>query len=400
MCDDMKDKLRIAIIGGGLGGLTAGLLLEKAGYNYTIYEQAPQLARIGAGINLYANTTRIFGNIGLLDKFLEIGLRCESWLNREWDSGRVYFAWPEQEWEQQFGAPHLLIHRGDLQEIMCNAVAPHRIQFGRCVTGLDARAGMIRITFNDGTTTDADIVVGADGVNSVVRETLLGPELPTYSGFVAYRSIIPRKLLGGYNLASDGCKFWCDDRHWAQEDRHFIIYYLTRARDEVYFVTGSPDPNWEGLLPVEVEMAEVKKHYEGFHEAVQRLIDACPRTAKWPLLERKPLPLWSRGRIVLLGDACHPMKPHMGQGAGMAIEDAVILVRCIEAAEGDYAGAFDMYMANRIDRTTRVQDVSHQNIWLRYPSDPTWCYDYDAMRVPLVFPSQQPTNAKAPSLVS
>jgi 6-hydroxynicotinate 3-monooxygenase len=394
----MKEKLRIAIAGGGLGGLTAAILLEKAGYNYAVYEQAPQLARIGAGINLYQNTTRIFKHIGLLDKMSAIGLRCESWLNREWDTGRIYFAWPEKEWEEQYAAPHLLLHRGDLQAMMAAAVPQHRIQYGKCLTGLEDRKGMIRLSFTDGSTADADIVIGADGVNSIVREILLGPELPTYSGFVAYRAIIPRKLLGDYVLESDGVKFWCDDRHWAKEDRHFIIYYLTRARDEIYFVTGSPDPNWEGLLPVDVEMAEIKKHYEGFHPAVQRVIDACPKASKWPLLERQPLPLWSRGRIVLLGDACHPMKPHMGQGAGMAMEDAVILVRCIEAADGDYAGAFNLYMANRIDRTSLVQRISHQNIWLRYPSDPTWCYSYDAVTVPLVSPSQR--SAKQQEAVS
>ena len=399
MFSDMKDKLRIAIVGGGLGGLTAGILLEKLGYNYTIYEQAPEISRIGAGINLYHNTTRIFKALGLLDRMLAAGMKVESWLNREWDTGRIYFAQLQQEWEQQFGAPHMTLHRGDLQSIMASAVSKHRLQFGRHVTGLDDRHGMIRITFKDGSTTDADIVIGADGVNSIVREILLGPELPTYSGFVAYRAIFPRKLLGNYTLDSDGCKYWCDDRHWAEEDRHFIIYYLTSARDEIYFVTGSPDPNWEGQLPVNVEMAEIKKHYEGFHESVQRVIDACPKASKWPLLVRKPLPLWSRGRIVLLGDACHPMKPHMGQGAGMAIEDAAVLVRCIDAAEGDYAGAFQLYMANRIGRTSKVQDISQKNIWMRYPTDPTWCYGYDALTVPLVSAAQQPAKTQQAALV-
>jgi 6-hydroxynicotinate 3-monooxygenase len=141
-------------------------------------------------------------------------------------------------------------------------------------------------------------------------------------------------------------------------------------------------------------MSEIKECYEGFHEEVQRVIDACPKATKWPLLTRKPLPLWSRGRIVLLGDACHPMKPHMGQGAGMAIEDAVVLVRCIDAANGDYAGALELYKANRIGRTTRVQQISNINIWLRYPTDPTWLFGYDPMTVPLVSPTGDVTSVR------
>lgn len=391
---DMKEKLRIAIVGGGLGGLTAAIQLEQKGYNYTVYEQAPQLARIGAGINLYQNTTRLFKHMGLLDKMLETGISIRTWLNREWDTGRIYFSQLEDEWTEKYGAPHICLHRGDLQQIMTDAVRPDRLKFGKQLVGLDERGGVIRMTFKDGTTEEADIVIGADGVNSVVREILLGPEEPTYTGFVAYRAIFPTKLLGNFKLSADGSKYWSDERQIGEEDRHWIYYYLTKSRDEVYFVTGSPDPNFEGFLPVEVDMAEVKKCYEGFHEDVQQMIDACPRTAKWPLLTRKPLPLWNRGRIVLLGDACHPMKPHMGQGAGMAIEDAVLLVRCIDAAEGDYAGAFEFYKANRIGRASRVQSISNANIWMRYPTDPTWCYGYDALTVPLVpIPSGEKTAA-------
>lgn len=365
------------------------ILLERAGFDYVVYEQAPELARMGAGINLYPNTTKVMGTIGVLDSMLEIANRPETWLNREWDSGRIYFSQLEDEWEEQFGAPHIHLHRGDLQRIMADAVPEHRIIYSKCLSGLEEEGNVIRLSFADGTTAEADVVIGADGVNSIVREILLGVEAPSYSGFVAYRGILPSNLLGDYKLGSDGAKFWSDDRHPAQEDRHFIYYYLTKERDELYFVTGSPDPHFQGTQPVEVEKEEVLEHYAGFHEDVIRIIQACPKITKWPLLQRKPLPLWSRGRIVLLGDACHPMKPHMGQGAGMAIEDAAVLFRCLQAAEGDYAGAFKMYMANRIDRASRIQALSNRNIWMRYPTDPTWCYGYDAMTVPLIKPAAE-----------
>jgi len=392
----MSSKLRIAIVGGGLGGLTAAILLQRSGYAPVVYEQAAEIARIGAGINLWPNTTRILKAIGLDPQLRKIGTTPETWYNCEWDTGRIYFSQPAKEWERTYGAPHLILHRGDLQAIMMQTLRPDTIRFGKSLTGLEEKGGGITLTFGDGSTAEADIVIGADGINSVVREILLGPEPPKYSGNVAYRGVFPSKLLGDYKLRSDAGKYWSDDRHPAAEDRHFIFYYLTSARDELYFVTGSPEPNWSGgANPVDVDISEIKTCYAGFHEDVQRIIDACPKATKWPFLVRDPLPLWSRGRIVLLGDACHPMKPHMGQGAGMAMEDATVLVRCIAEARGDYAGAFELYKANRIERTSRVQKISNINIWMRYPTDPTWCFGYDAMTVPLVSASGEPVAVRS-----
>lgn len=391
----MSSKPRIAIIGAGLGGLTAAILLQRAGYDPVVYEQSAQIARIGAGINLWPNSTRILQELGFESELQKIGTTPENWLNCEWDTGRVYFRQPAQDWLERYGAPHMILHRGDLQGYMINALRDGTIHYSKSLKSVEEASDGIVMQFRDGTTQKADIVIGADGINSVVRETLLGPEPPKYTGNVAYRGVFPSSLLGDYKLRSDAGKYWSDDRHPAQEDRHFIFYYLTHAKDEIYFVTGSPEPNWNGgANPVDVEMSEIKECYKGFHEDVQRIIDACPKATKWPLLTRDPLPLWNRGRIVLLGDACHPMKPHMGQGAGMAIEDAVILVRCIAASDGDYAAAFELYKANRIDRATRVQQISNINIWLRYPTDPTWCFGYDATTVSLHTANGEPFAAK------
>src|SRR6202034_1268812 len=138
---------------------------------------------------------------------------------------------------------------------------------------LAERSGGIEMIFADGSHEHADIVIGADGVNSKVREVLLGPEDPTYSGFVAYRAIYPARLMGDFRVSADTSKWWSDERLESQEDRHFIIYYLTRERDEIYFVTGSPDPNWAGgTSPVPATIDEIKTCYEGFHPEVQRVI--------------------------------------------------------------------------------------------------------------------------------
>ena len=177
-----------------------------------------------------------------------------------------------------------------------------------------------------------------------------------------------------------------------------MVYYVTSKRDEIYYVTGVPQAEWPaGHSVAPSSRDEMREAFAGYHPSVQKLIDATPEVTKWPLLERDPLPLWSRGRLVLLGDACHPMKPHMAQGAAMAIEDAAMLTRCLdEVGTTDYAGAFALYEANRAERASKVQLVSHNNTWLRTNEDPAWVFAYDVFNEPLKSPSaKQATTAAA-----
>jgi len=377
-------KPRIAVVGAGLGGITAGIFLQRAGYEVTVYEQAGEIARVGAGINLGANAMRVMRELGLAERMYAVGLVPERHLSREWDTGRILAEFRPEPWATWYGMPHLIMHRGDLQAILAGALADGSVRFDKQLVGLRDDVDGVRLDFTDGSVGLADIVIGADGVDSKVREILFGVEPPIYTGVVAYRAIFPTALLGGRGLTSDMSKWWSDERHPAAEDRHFIIYHLTRRRDEVYFVTGSPDPHWnEGVASVPVEMEEIRACYEGFHPEVQRVIDACPQASKWPLLVRPPMQRWSEGRVILLGDACHPMKPHMGQGANMAIEDAVVLVRCLQACGDDAEAASARYVATRRQRVERVQRESYVNVWLRYPTDPTWVFGYDPLSEPL-----------------
>lgn len=387
----MGTKPRIAVVGAGLGGVTAAILLQQSGHDVTVYEQAPSLARIGAGIGLGPNVLRVMRHIGIYDRLAEIGIFHETMLSREWDTGRVLGHMIDREWDVKYGSRPLTMHRGDLLSVMAASLEPGTIVFKKQLLDIGTRLGGTQLLFTDQTEAEADIVIGSDGVNSKVREILLGYDPPTYTGTVAYRSIYPAHLLGDFRISSDGAKWWSDERHPANEDRHFIIYYLTARRDEVYFVTGSPLPDWPGgVSSVPATKEEIKNCYEGFHDEVQKVIDASPAASKWPLLQRNPLPLWSRDNIVLLGDACHPMKPHMGQGAGMAIEDAAVLSRCIGQADGNADYAFQLYRASRIDRTSKVQKVSNSNTFMKVAEDPSWVFDYDAMNVPLISPEDAP----------
>jgi 6-hydroxynicotinate 3-monooxygenase len=176
-----------------------------------------------------------------------------------------------------------------------------------------------------------------------------------------------------------------------------MVYFDTSKLDEIYYVTGVPEPEWDlskSWVPSSIE--EMRAAFDGWHPGVQSLIEGTVEVTKWPLLERDPLPLWSRGRLVLLGDACHPMKPHMAQGAAMAIEDAAMLTRCFtETGVEDFASAFALYEANRAERASKVQLVSHNNTWLRGNENPDWCFGYDVFNVPLLSAASKPLSVAA-----
>jgi 6-hydroxynicotinate 3-monooxygenase len=365
---------RIAIVGAGLGGTTLALFLQQAGYDATLYEQAPALARIGAGINLGPNVTRILRHLGLGERTERTGVIPRSRFSRAWDTGEITFEIPVGGFADQYGAPHLTMHRGDLQEALTEAVRPGSLHFRKRLVDVTDTETAVKLHFADDTSTTADIVIGADGINSRLREILLGPEQPIYTGTVAYRSIFPRALVGDMDIA--------DHTKWWGIDRHILFYFLTHARDEIYFVTGVPEPDWgsDNFAPQPADMDRLRATFAGFHSDVRTILAACPAATRWPILERLPFPLWSSGRIVLLGDACHPMAPNMGQGAAMAIEDAAVLANCIIAHGGeDTASIFAEYQSKRFDRTARVQRESRENNWLRTPMDPGWLFGFDVL---------------------
>ncbi len=200
----MPDKPRIAVIGAGLGGATAAILLQQAGHDVAVYEQAPRLARIGAGIGLGPNVLRVMRHIGVMDEMMDIGIVQQSSLSRVWDTGEILWDRREQKWEDMFGLPALTMHRGDMLSVLASRVQPGSIVFNKQLLDIGHRRGGTQLLFTDQTETEADIVIGADGVNSKVREILLGPEPPIYTGFVAFRSIYPMSLLGGWRPMGDG----------------------------------------------------------------------------------------------------------------------------------------------------------------------------------------------------
>jgi 2-polyprenyl-6-methoxyphenol hydroxylase-like FAD-dependent oxidoreductase len=373
-------KPSIAIVGAGMGGLAAAATLRAIGFDVQVYEQASRFARIGAGIQMMPNSMKVLRKIGIEDRLRRSSFAPYSHLNRIWDTGEVTRELPMP--ESLYGAPYLCMHRGDLHDALLSAVPADIIHLDKELVGLDQHAGRVTLRFADGTRAVADAVVGADGVHSLVREIIIGPDAPIHKGRIAYRAVFPAALMNGKEIRPSRTKWW-------GLDRHIVIYYTTAARSEVYFVTSVPEPaEWltRESWSAKGDVKELRAAYEGFHDEVRTVLEACPDCHKWAILEREPLPRWSDGRVVLLGDACHPMTPYMAQGAATSIEDAAVLARCLDAVEGDdIEGAFRLYEAHRKPRTSRIQAISSANTWMKEgTSDTSWLYGYDAWKTPLI----------------
>jgi 6-hydroxynicotinate 3-monooxygenase len=374
----MARPLRVAIVGAGMGGLATAAALRRVGIEVAVYEQAAQFARLGAGIQVGCNAMKVLRELGLERKMRQQSFYPRSWNNRDWRTGDVKFDMIFGETaERKFGAPYLLAHRGDLHAALASAVPDECVKLSHRLVGLDQAGDGIRLSFANGATAGADAVVGADGVHSVVRDILFGATPVKYTGRIAYRTTYPAALLGGEMI--DDCTKW-----WG-EDRHIVIYYVKPDRSEIYLVTSQPEPEFRiESWSAKGDVKELRAAFAGFSHEVERVLAACPDVHKWAILDRDSLPHWADGNVTLLGDACHPMTPYMAQGAAMAIEDAAVLSRCLDSVDASgVADAFRRFEATRKERTTRVQETSRANTWLKQKTDTDWVYSYDAWAVPL-----------------
>jgi 6-hydroxynicotinate 3-monooxygenase len=382
----MKRKPPIAIIGAGLGGLTAAGFLQRAGFPVTVYEQAEAFSRIGAGIILSANVMKVLRRLGIERDLIETGIKPHAYISRAWDSGEtLYEIVFDNESEAHFGGPYLNVHRGDLHAVLERVVTPGTIAFNHRLVGLDERSDGVHLTFENGLRSDVAIVIGADGIRSAVRECLLGDEPPRFVGAVAQRAIFPTERLRGFKIP--------DCTKWWGRDRHILPYFMTSRRDEIYVIGVVPEAQWDSdAASLPSSRAEMLQSFADFHSDLRRVLEATDDVSVWPIYDRERNDRWSGGRIVLLGDACHPMRPYMAGGGAMAIEDGAILSRCLNDIE-DYAEAFRWYEATRVDRVSEVQRISIENSWMRGPTDTDWFYCYDPCVAPLTRPACVPSRA-------
>ena len=348
----------VAIVGAGIGGLACALALLQRDFPVRVYEQARELSEVGAGVQLSANATRVLWALGLDQAVMAQAAVPAEKLIRLWSSGQAWKGFdvgPVS--EALYGSPYVTLHRHDLHEALRRAVlalSPGCITLGARCTGMDQdRSGAV-LRFPDGAETRAGIVIGADGVHSVVRAALFGPSAPTFTGVVAWRGVIPAGRLEP-RLRTNA------STTWVGPGAH-VVHYPLRRGELMNYVSVVEREDWRvesWSTPGSVE--ECLADYVGWHEDVRTLIRAIDQPYKWALFGREPMPAWSSGRATLLGDACHPMLPFLAQGACMALEDALVLARCLAASPGHPDEAFGRYEAARLERTAATVRASAAN---------------------------------------
>jgi salicylate hydroxylase len=348
-------SLSIGIIGGGIGGLAAALNLWRAGHDVHVYEQTREPSEVGAGLVIGPNASRLLLRLGLGDALERIAFRPSAFHQRRWQDGRTLaFTRLREATEAAFGAPHYVFHRGELNALLGQALPAERLHLGHRCIGFAEGGDHVSVRFENGAEARHEAIVGADGIHSTVRHALLGPERPRFTGCIAYRGLIAAERVAHLGLDAAA-------NNTMGPGRHFVYYYVSAGR-MLNFVGLIEQDDWVKESWTEPgNIADLAAAYAGFHDQVRGIIAAADSTFKWALLDRDPLPRWSFGRVTLLGDACHPMLPFLGQGAGQAIEDGAALTACLDRFGRDVPAALAFYQAVRLPRTTRCQLQSRAN---------------------------------------
>ena len=341
--------MRILIVGAGIGGLTAALALLRTGHDVEVFEQAPRLAELGAGVQISANGSRVLFALGLEPALRAVWSVPAAKEIRLWSTGETWklFDLGAQS-VARYGAPYFMIHRADLHGVLLEAVRalkPDAIHLGARCTGFENGAG-VTLHLADGRSIAGDALVGADGVHSVIRSTLFGGDPSRFTGCMAWRGLIPVARLPERFARNVGI-------NWVGSGGHVVNYLLRRG--EIFNFVGIVE---RGDWRVESWTArgtreECAADFDGWHEDVHELIRNIDEPYKWALLGREPRERYSVGRVTLLGDAAHPTLPMLAQGANMAIEDGMVLARCL-TADNSVERALERYNAARHERTAKL----------------------------------------------
>jgi salicylate hydroxylase len=375
--------MRVAIVGGGIGGVAAATALRLRGIEAHLYEQAPVLKEVGAGVALHPNGVRMLRKLGLGEQVARHGARWTDPQFRRFD-GRLVAPW----WPPDLDG-HIEIygmHRADLLDMLLAQLPAEAIHPGHACVGFEQDAQQAWVVFANGERVTADVVVGADGIHSVLQRFVSPPSPPIWSGQVAYRGIISAAAVG-----------WPAGqmRNWLGPEKHFLVFPV-RANTLVNYVgfLQADQPASESWS-APGDPATLAQAFSGWDPLVEAIIAQVETTFWWGLYDREPLPTWTHGRLTLLGDAAHPMLPHVGQGANQAIEDAVVLARLLAGADAQTAPlALARYEQVRRAHTARVQgssrrngaaydastaDLSQRDQQLSNQArDRAWMWDYDA----------------------
>ena len=393
----MGRKPKAAIVGGGIGGLAAALALHRRGYEFDVYEQGDDITEIGGGLNLSPNALKALRTLGVEDASIATGFQDEWQRIHSWRSGTVLAQQSRKAgMREKYGAEFLNIHRADMQKVLYDHVPPAQVHARKACVEAGSTADCAFLKFADGTSAEADFVVGADGIHSAVRDSVFGKTPPRFTGCVCWRGMAPWDAVKHIPQMNELGAWWGPHGH--------VVHYRVRRGELVNFVAHYDSDAWtEESWTRESGKEELLQTFAGWNESLIELFNQSERYYKWALYDREPLEAWSRDRVTLLGDAVHPMLPYLGQGAAMAIEDGCILARILDAdTSGDVAQMLQLYEALRKPRGTRVQLASRERaklyhtpstaarLWRdmklalrnRFGADKTplqaqWVYEYD-----------------------
>jgi salicylate hydroxylase len=353
-----KTSSKIVIIGGGIGGLATALSLLQRGLDVEVYEQSIALKEVGAGIQLGSNGTRVLFALGLQEALSVVQVTPAAREIRHWRTGESW------NWfdlgaasVRRYGTPHIMLHRGDLLNVLVDAVQrlkPDAVSLGRKCVKISQTGDQAKAHFADGHVAAGAFVIGADGIHSQVRACLFGISRPEYTGCVAWRGLVPMNHLPLQLARMVGT-------NWLGPRGH-VLHYPVRRGEIMNFIAIVERDDWQvESWTIEGSKGELANDFHGWHQDVHTLIDDLDRPYKWALMARGPMPRWSKGRITLMGDACHPTLPFLGQGAVMAIEDAYVVAACLARHADEPQVALARYEDIRRDRTATVVRKAHEN---------------------------------------
>lgn len=347
---------RVAVIGGGMGGLTAAIALTRiAGVQVTVFEQARKLGDVGAGVTVAPNGQRVLDTLGVLEQVKRAGAIPDGHGVYQDAMGNLV---AEAAWEdsaQQY--QNIGMYRPDLVHALAGEVDPETIRLGHRLTAIQHLEAGVSVEFENGVREEFDAVVGADGIHSVVRDSLMHLPEPIYSGFIAYRGVLDASLLpADWPMRS---------QVWMGEGKHFMCYPLKQRKlfNYVGFVPSDRPLKESWSAPGDVNELAAEFAGKNWDPRLQHFIGLIDQTFWWGLHDHEPLANWSQGRVTLLGDAAHTMLPHAGQGVNQAMEDSITLAFFLREAAGseEIAEAFKRYTAVRMQRTAILQNASRRS---------------------------------------
>ena len=346
----MTQPRTISIIGGGLAGLAAANALARFGFEVEVFEQSRALGEIGAGISISSQAVKALRGIGLGEKLAAVGNASEGIQTRNMQTGEPLEFRPSP--ASRYGAPHYFVHRADLLNALASGLDRATLHFDYRLTALEEGQSGVTLTFANGVTRQADIVIGADGVHSVIRRALYGDDNPTYTGQSVWRALLKGNDVPPEVLEPSGSTQW-----WGP-GCHLVSYYL-RGREVVNVVTQEDTDKWvEEGWSIAGDPDEMRASFPNPEPRLKTLLGLVTQCSKWGLFTRPLTHDWGRGRIQLIGDAAHAMLPNAGQGAAQSFEDAYTLARWLDAERNDPAQALRQFRRIRIPRVHGVQRTS------------------------------------------